>query len=523
MEALEFARSEAAGLGSVEFRIEPQPFDGYQIARQDGGYRVTGTNARSCLHAVYHLQAGRPAGRFRAAFAIRGINTCESLPCHTPEQLRRLIDRMGRWRMNTLVVHVNYGWKQHRDLITAECARRGIELVFYTYTSIVFLPPDAPADWLARDERGQPTTTRPLCESRLCLAQPAGLAAFEAGAERYFRDSVGPASGVLAMTGDGFGHCRCPHCRDLSPVEQWQPLLKRFIQAGRSLAPDKHLETILYVQRYAMPRQPDTMLSLDRMMFDLHQRCRWRPLGEAHSPVGNREAEVDPRAAGAPLNVYLLDRLAEWRSRFSGKLYCFENLCVHAAMSCPQPNTGVLLEDLRRLHSMGVDGMIYELLVGIDSFTSQLDTLADGLWDPEGARHTPSPVEEWCRRDCPAGAILFFQGRDFPWDRFADHWDPVLREHMANLRTYLASGSPASLLRVFDHLYAHPLRFHRQFIAFWMLQRLVASGNDDWLTEDERAFLATMKLWDYMEPLADPIAQTDALLRRIVGKLRSRI
>lgn len=78
LDPLTFARQEAAGLPlPVELRIEAEAFDGYEVERTAAGFRVTGTNARSCLHGVYHLRAGRAPGRYRAAFAIRRINTCE--------------------------------------------------------------------------------------------------------------------------------------------------------------------------------------------------------------------------------------------------------------------------------------------------------------------------------------------------------------------------------------------------------------------------------------------------------------
>ena len=445
MDALSYAREEAAGL-RVDLRVVPQPHDEYLIEPVAGGTRVTASNARSCLHAVYHLRRGRPAGRYRAAFAIRGINTCESLPCHTPEQLRTLIDRMGRWGMNTLIVHTVYGWRRHRELIVAECAKRGIDLVFYTYTSLAFLPPDAPSDWLAKDAEGRPLTTHPVCETRPCLAEPEGLAAFKEGAQRYFAGSVTDASSVLAMTGDGYGHCRCPACRTRSPSAQWQPLLERFLQAGRSQAPGKRLETIVYVQRYAVPDDTAAIRGLDRIMFDLHQRCRWRPLGTEHPPVGHAEAEVDPRASGIPLNRYLLDRLGDWRAAFPGKLYVFENLNVHATLSCPQPNTGVLLQDLRMLRQIGVDGVVYEVLVGLESFDAQLSVLAEGLWDPDAVRPTPTAVETWCTEHSPPHPLFFLEKWGFPWTAFADQWEPVLRTHMENVRGFYAekSASPTS-------------------------------------------------------------------------------
>ena len=514
---LAFARQEA-GDAPVELRVERGDGDGYRVEDRGGGMQITGTNARSCLHGVYHVAAGRGPGSFRAAFRVRGVNPCESLARHTPDSLRQLIDRMGRWRMNTLIVHTVYGWNQHRDLIVEECAKRGIELVLYVYTNIEFLPPDAPPAWFAKDPEGKPFTARPECETRLCPCEANGLAAYEEGAREFFRSRVGDACSVLAMTGDGFSHCRCPRCRGVSPVEQWQPALARFAKAGRETAPDKQLEAIIYVQRYRPPTDPTVHQALDRIFFDLHTRNRWCPLGHDH-PHDEiwREAEVDPSAAGLPANAYLYDRLAEWRALHPGTVYVFENLYVHATLSCPQPNTGVLLEDLRRFQALGVDGAVYELLPGMDAFLEQMDVIAHALWDPDTA-YTPTPLEAWCAEHKPYFPCFFLREFDFPFERFQEEWDPPLRQHLHNLREFFADRSAAALRRAVEHVYAHPERFDRLHVAFFLFKMYCEkAGMPGGLSPAERRFLDITKLWDYMRALDDPIAETDAVVMSLLG------
>ncbi|GEM_PF-653489 len=516
---LAFARREAGDL-AVELKVLPEPGDRYAVERRGAGIRVTGSNARSCLHGVYHALGGRAPGVFRAAFTTRGINTCESLARHTPAELRQLIDRMGKWRLNSLVVHVNYGWKRHRELIVEECAKRGIDLVFYVYTSMAFLPPDAPVRWLATWEDGTPYTQRVECETRLCVSDPEGVEAFRRGAREFFKTQTGPAARLVAMTGDGYGHCRCPKCRGLNPVEQWQPLLKCFVDAGSELAPEKELESLVYVQRLRPPADMALHRRLDGVLFDDHLRNRWRPLGDEHPiHVKNREAEVDPAAEGVPVNIYLMDRLREWREKFDQRLCVFHNLQLHGALSCPQPNTAVLLEDLRRWQRLGVDGVVYEALNGMAYFEEQLRILSDGLWDPS-IPYTATRLERWCSDRCPPGPLFFLKQFDFPWDSFKDQFDDVLREHMENIREFYASSSPENLRRVVQHMYAHADRIDRLSSSFRFLKMVHAQHPLTGATAEENRFLASTKPWDFMEPLADPISETDAVIQSLVSRLK---
>lgn len=512
-----FARKEAGDL-AVEFAVRPEAHDGYRVERKGGGWLVTGTNSRSCLHGLYHIQQGRPVGEWRAAFSVRGVNPCESLPCHTPGQLRYLIDCMGRWRMNRLVVHVNYGWKRHRQLITEECRKRGIELVFYVYTSLSFLPPDSPVAWLAKGADGKPITLRPECETRPCVSEAAALDAFEQGAGAFFRNEVEAAASVIATTGDGYTHCHCPGCLGMSPVEQWAKLLERFVNAGRRYAPEKELEDLLYVQRFRPPADMSIHRRLDGLMYDLHVRDRWRPLGEDHPLTCHREAEVDPAAGLSAINVYLFDRLREWREKFQGRIYMFENLNIHRSLSCPQPNTGVLLEDLRRYRQFGIDGAVYQLLNGMDSFVDQMDVLADALWNPE-ITYRPTPLEDWCRRNRPADVLFFLKEYNFPFEQFQDEWDATMRRHMINVREFMDRPTGANLRPLLQHLYDHPLRFGRHAIAFRFLKIVHRGEPFSGLTEREERFLQISKLWDFMEPLEDPLRETDAVILSLLQRL----
>ncbi len=514
---LAFARAEAGSL-PVRFKIENEAGDGYVIERKGQGHLITGSNARSCLHGLYHLQMGRPAGKFKSAFGVRGINTCESLARHTPEEMRLLIDRMGHWRMNALVVHVSYGWRRQRDLIIAECAKRGIDLVFYVYANLAFLPPDAPARWFAKREDGTPITKQLECETRLCLAEPEGLRASDEGAERFFRDEAGPAASLVATTGDGYSHCRCPRCRSLSPTEQFQPILKNFIDTGRRLVPGKRLESLIYVNRYRPPAQMAIHNRLDAVLFDDHVRMRWRALGEEHPAMTNPENYVDPSSVGVPINVYLADRLAEWRAKFHGGVAIFDNLQLHSTCSCPQPNTGALLRDMRRASRLGVGGMIFEMLTGPTYFLDQMGVLSDVMWNLD-IPYQPSRSEGWCSEHCPPGPLFFLESYGFPWKEFRGDFEETLQQHMHNLRELDRAPSGANVKKLIEHMYRDPLRFDRQATAFRYLKQFNNRTPVSGLTPAEANFLARAKLWDVMEPMKDPIAETDAIVQGILRRL----
>ena len=106
---MQFAKREALS-HELEFLIRPQQGDGFQIKKEGNKWQIIANNSRSCLWGVYQFKKNESEGVFRPDFDIRGINPCESLLRHTPQQLEKLICRMAHWRMNTLIVHIKYGY-----------------------------------------------------------------------------------------------------------------------------------------------------------------------------------------------------------------------------------------------------------------------------------------------------------------------------------------------------------------------------------------------------------------------------
>src|SRR5699024_9787812 len=111
---------------TIQWQVVKKQRDGFSIEYKKGIKRVTGNNCRSCLWGVLHIKNGGEAGTYRPEFAVRGVNVCESLLRHTPEQIETLLDRMALWRMNRLIVHVAYGYQKYGELIEKLCQQRGI-------------------------------------------------------------------------------------------------------------------------------------------------------------------------------------------------------------------------------------------------------------------------------------------------------------------------------------------------------------------------------------------------------------
>jgi len=138
----------------IQFDLRDGAGDAYTFhVGVDRALHVKAGSARGVLYAVYDALAGKRSGDERPEFVIRGLNPCESLNRHTPEQLVRFMDRMGRWRMNTLIIHSNYGFRTHQALIEREAAKRGIELVHYTYSNLCFMDGIAPEHFAKDSER----------------------------------------------------------------------------------------------------------------------------------------------------------------------------------------------------------------------------------------------------------------------------------------------------------------------------------------------------------------------------------
>lgn len=475
--------------------------DGFVRSLSDNGKTlyIRAGNVRGVLYGVYDfLEKGGASGAGSPEFSIRGSNPCESLSRHTPEQLKKFIDRCGRWRFNTMIIHTQYGYWKNRKLIEEECAKRGIELVFYTYCNLAFCKYNVREDF-ARREDGSiiPPGDKLECVDRLCASNPEGLARYRQGVTEYLAEHP-ELDDMMFATSDGFDYCRCGKCSRLDPVEQCDALFNIFFDA----ASDRRRELLIYYLRYHLPRDLKRVKQLDKIMFDAHPRDRNFRLKDPEGKSVSREpglmAAGDERASKRSCNAYLYDRLREWRENYSGKLYVFENLMMQCMYGVPTFNLKVYLQDLRDFAALGVDGVVYEAFEpGINGMLPVLNQVARAMWD--------------LRKD-------WFLTPEQENDR------PDYAEFYRLVHACRREKSPGSYIALMDYLLSRPDReeFDYRYIGFnalWNIQKKHGSFRTGDKTAD--LFMSTRKLWDFMEKTPDPLNDSVHALQKIIQYMKT--
>ena len=513
---LSFARE----LYKQQIRVDWQDGDGDAYVfcvEDDGALRVRTASARGVLYAVYDALDGQPQGEARPEFAIRGLNPCESLNRHSPTQLARLIDRMGRWRMNTLIIHSNYGFEQHRSLIEREAALRGIELVHYTYSNLCFMDGIDP-EHFARGADGQPMWERAECETRLCVSDSTGLERYTANIAQYI-EAHPDFERMIFCTADGASLCQCPHGRERNAISQWRDIFNPFFDIAHR---QRKLEMLVYIQRFSVPSDLSRISRLDRVLFDTHLRYPRTALGTSHAwgkhgPRSYYPADIDPLQdprGDQPINVYLWDRLVEWRRAFQGQLYVFENLMIQGIWGCPRPNTSIYLEDLRNFKKLGIDGVVYEAFEpGIEPFVPTFNAIALAMWNLNYP-YQPTLFEQAYLASDAADEEFGYHWVGHPhWDAFRGDYSrnelaKLLYEHnrMRSLEPSEENIKQATACCrcILDYLLSSQCResFDWLYITFNTLRRLHQLGALAPANNRELAFLESVKLWDFQERYA---------------------
>lgn len=473
---------------TLHVRITHDGTDAYRFSvAEDGTMDVTTGSERGVLYAAYDVLDGKTSGDESPAFSIRGIFPCDCTQRHTPAMMRKLIDRTGRWRMNVLAVITQYGFREHKDLITRECAKRGIKLVHYTYYNLAFCK-GIPKKYFAVDEQGnpQPPFDHLECTDRLCASNPEGLDLYRQGVRRYLREHPEYQDLVFA-TADGWDYCMCPSCRKKNTAGQAMPFFDIFFDEAKGRRP----QYLAYFQRYVLPKDLSRIKQVDAVMFDDHTRNPHVPLHDPELKAGRARWHegVDPRAKNTTRNRYLYDRLAQWRNAYPGKLYLHENLMIQGSYGVPRFNTQVYLEDLRQFKKMGIDGVLYEAFEpGIRPILPTLDTVAKALWNPDRK----------------------YEVNDDAYPELHEFYDLVHESHKR--RDWKSCGN---LMR---YLLARPDRdqFDWLFIGYdsmWRANRRQPLATDD---PEVKEFLEKRKLWDFMEPLDRPRETTGRVIEKIV-------
>ena len=455
-------------------------------------------------------------------FEVRGLNLVESVLRHSPEQLRRFIRRMKALRLNTLIVHYDYGWNRFKDLILEETAQAGVGICLMVFgPRTVFRLSGCKPEWLAKDANGKPWTTKCECDTKPCASCPEALEAYEAGAELLVKALPQAIRRVQLRHADGTRYCECPKCQGVPEDLQWLPFFKASLRAFAKVRPDVAVEYDAYVKRWDVS---EGLEAVDRFMFDTFGRQTNVPLGRpSHNPEMLKHL-VSKRGADAPtMNEYLGRRLADWARLYPGKPYIHENLMAQGLLSLNGDHAGALLDDLRLCRALGVQGACYEAYEpGFEHFEASIKTLSQGLWDIDSMDgYEPSAFE----RDLNSGqwdvGWIFCKDQKFPLERHLH--DPIVLEHARNYRALLNNANATTLKKLVAHVFAHPKRFDPGWSAFHGCKWCMAEGVIDFSRASEAAqrMLSYHKLWDFMEevPLdADPRQMVQELVLEAVER-----
>jgi len=439
--------------------------------------------------------------------------------------------------MNTFVCYTHYGYHEHVQSIKRECAKRGIDILYYHNTSFWFGRQLDPKKHFAKGPDGRPWTKKLRCETRPCWADPTAEKMVKKEIDKFFRHTLPKDHKKLLFSpADGYKHCHCDHCRRLSPVEQWMVMHDAVAEGLRKHTRNREFHSQVYVHRYRPPADLRSLMEVDRFFFDTHQRDRWHVMGDTHPPlVFHRENEVDWAAARTPLNVYFMDRIKEWRDLTGKPITIFENLMVQGTFSCGQFNTSVLMGDLPVLQAAGVDGMLYEAFeTSIQSFADEFEHLSRAMWNRR-TRYKPGKVEQWsikhfAKKDPtvdPSSEIGAMANlipsvlTGYPWKDAEKEIEPIQLKFIKLFSRFNKNVTARHAAAVVDLVMPRQDRFDSLWIGFWTLRRLFRDKGIPGLSPKDRRFLSYEKLWDFMEENTPPRVTTEERIASIRGKLKT--
>ena len=458
-------------------------------------------------------------------FAVRGFNPCESLLRHSPEQLRTFIRRMKTLRMNTIIIHYDYGWTRYKDIILEECRKAGIDIILMTFGPRTFYGLTGwKTQWFAKNEEGKPWFTEPACELHPCAFEPEAREAFRAGAVKWLKSLPPEIKHVHMRAGDGIYFCKCEKCRDLPEYEKWQPFVDIFTEAVLSCRPDLKFETDVYYGRYRIPEHHDAFHKMSSIMYDTFYRHPFYELGSCRDTVNTELMQyADPQHIGDAVTPcdFHLKRLREWTKTFPEKVYIHENCMGQSYCGVFQRGTGAYLKDLRLYRELGVQGVCYEAYEpGYASFERNFRILADAMYDLDSVSYEPSELEKILPE---TGMKLFCTDPAFPLEKYLS--DPIELQQVKYYRAFQTGLTPEIFRNYLSFYIEHQERFDPLFTAFFMAKwgKLYHQLSFDGLSERTLDMLSYQKLWDFMEkiPLSeDPREVTLECCRDLLEKVR---
>lgn len=464
------------------------------------------------------------------SFAIRGFNMCESILRHTPEQLRAFIRRMKTLQMNSLIVHYDYGWKRHHELIMKECLQAEVKITLMTFGPRTFFGYTPwKTQWFAKNEIGRACTENLECETHPCRFEQEGLEAFAAGAKEWLQTLPPQIRRIHMRAADGLMFCQCEKCCPLADHEKWQPFVELFIKTVKDVRPDLEYETDIYVKRYNIPANREPFQDMSHIMYDTFYRHPFFPIGSERDFI-NREsllhgAATESNPDASTPNSYHLNRLSEWTAAFPGKTYIHENAMGQSYFGTFQHNTKVMLQDLELYRHLGISGVCYEAYEpGYEFFQSHFERLAMAMADPDSIGNYQETALE--RQLSNMGNMcLFCDDVTFPLEKYID--DPLLLRQARLYRDVQCRLSATVFRKYLDLAFEHPKRLDFLMIGFGMakmglvFQKLAFSR----LSEQAEELLRSRKLWDFMERIPaslEPIVVTRQLIEEFYDKVENK-
>jgi len=459
-------------------------------------------------------------------FKIRGFNMCESILRHSPEQLRQFIRRMKVLRMNTLIVHYDYGWNRYKDIILEETEKAGVEVTLMTFGPRTFYKyTDWKPEWFARKNDGSLFTDTLECETQPCRFQPEGLKAFAYGAREWLKELPPQIKRVHMRAADGLDFCQCERCRVMPDHEKWQPFVEAFVDAVVETRPELDFETDVYVKRYNLSADQKAHRKMTRIMYDTFFRHSHVPIGvESWNKETVRAAatESDPDATSP--NVYHANRLREWCDAMPCKIYIHENAMGQSLQGVFQHNTGIMIKDLELYRSLGVSGICYEAYEpGYLNFEKHFEVLAKAMINLDDFKnYTPSEFEKEVTTKWRME--LFCDIKEFPLDKYLN--DPVELEHAQHFRRCWTNPSPQAYRDYVYFAFEHEDVLDPLFIGFFNALWGIDKGKLDFsdASENSQLLLSHRKLWDFMEHVPNdqnPISVSKNLILDLAEKVKA--
>ncbi len=458
------------------------------------------------------------------AFEIRGFNPCESLLRHTPEQLRTFIRRMKDLKMNTIIIHYDYGWKRYKDIIIEECEKAGVNIILMVFGPRTFLSyVDWNKKWFAKNEYGVPFFESLECGTALCPHEQGVIEAFEYGAKEWLKSLPPQVHHVHMRAADDIYYCRCEKCKNHPVYDIWQHFVDVFVKSVLETRPDLKFETDIYYKRYCIPSKPESFSKMTNVMFDTFYRHTAYPIGSSEDSFNENlllyaRNDNEPKTESSP-NEYYLNKITEWTTEFPGKLYIHENAMKQNLYAVFQHGTYSYLKDMEIYRKLGVQGICYEAFEpGYSNFADMFEILSCAM-NGEDVEYTQTELEKEIAK---SKMRLFCTDPSFRIEKYIS--DPFELKNVDLYRRFQLDYNPRLYREYLDFVFENSDRLDLIFTGFslanWGWKYNGFKFNN--LSPEANRMLTIDKLWDFMEDIPlneDPIKVCKDLIIELAQKV----